>query len=127
MIHDFAKPDPKGEPIYLQIIHQFKLLVLQGRIVSGEDIPSRRILAAQLGVNPNTVQKAFVELEKYGLITTPPNAKSIVQVNDAMLARLCEEILEGQVLELVTAAVGAGLCREELIAMVSAEWERREA
>ena len=119
LVLDFAKPDPRGEPIYLQIIKQFKLLVLQGNIKNGDDIPSRRVLAAQLGVNPNTVQKAFAELEKYGLIATPPNAKSTVHADENMLARLGEEIIAAQVSALVAAAVGAGFSREQLLAMVN--------
>ena len=122
LILDFGKPDPKGEPIYLQIIKQFKLLVLQGKIKSGDDIPSRRIIAAHLGVNPNTVQKAFAELENYGLITTPKNAKSTVHTDENMLARLQAEIIEGQISTLVTSALGAGIDSGQLLAMVGSEY-----
>ena len=123
---DFEKPNPVGEPVYLQIIKQFKLLVLQGRLKSGDEVPSRRVLAAQLGVNPNTVQKAFVELEKDGLINTPPNAKSVVHINDEIFARLREELLEAQVSALVTAAKRAGLDYNQLISMICTDWNAPE-
>ena len=107
----------------MQIIRQFKLLVLQGRLANGDEVPSRRLLAAQLGVNPNTVQKAFVELEKDGLIETPPNAKSVVHVNEAALARLREEILEVQVSALVELAKSMGLDSEQLVTMICNRWD----
>ena len=123
LITDFVKPNPGGEPVYLQIIRQFKLLLLQGRLQNGDEVPSRRLLAAQLGVNPNTVQKAFAELEKDGLIETPPNAKSVVHANDAALARLRKEILEAQVSVLVEIARSTGLNSEQLASMIYAQWE----
>ncbi|MCL2379139.1 MAG: GntR family transcriptional regulator [Defluviitaleaceae bacterium] len=107
----------------MQIIGQFKLLVLQGRLKNGDEIPSRRMIAAQLAVNPNTVQKAFAELEKDGLIATPPNAKSVVFVNEAALERLRVELLEGQAAALVAAAKGAGLSRGQLVSLICAGWD----
>ena len=102
----------------MQIIRQFKLLILHGKLKSGDEVPSRRLLAAQLGVNPNTVQKAFAELEKDGLIKQPPNAKSLVYVNEDIYNRLRVEILEAQVYEMVQAAKLAGLNCEELVSMI---------
>ena len=121
---DFTKPNPAGEPVYLQIVRQFKMLALQGRFKNGDEAPSRRLLAAQLGVNPNTVQKAFVELEKEGLIKTPPNAKSVVSINEAVLDRLKAELIIGQISALVEAAKGSGLSCDRLLSMVADEWER---
>ena len=122
LIHDFKKPNPGGEPVYLQIIRQFKLLILQGQLKNGDEVPSRRLLAAHLGVNPNTVQKAFAELEKDGLITTPPNAKSVVHTDDTALDRLREEILEVQVSMLTEVAKSIGLTCEQLVSMINNDW-----
>jgi len=99
------------------------MLVLQGRFKNGDEVPSRRLLATQLDVNPNTVQKAFVELEKEGLIKTPPNAKSVVSVSEAVLDSLKVDLLIGQISTLVTAAKGSGICCEQIISMIYAEWE----
>jgi len=120
---DFIKPSPGGEPVYQQIVKQFKLLILQGQFKNGDEVPSRRMLAAKLSVNPNTVQKAFAELEKDGLINTPPNAKSVVHISDAALARLRVELLERQVSALVAAAISAGLNREQFISMICNGWD----
>lgn len=57
-------------PIYLQLVEQIERDIISGKIAAGERLPSVRDLALQLKVNPNTVQKALVELEEKGLIFT---------------------------------------------------------
>ena len=52
-----------GSPIYLQIILYIKRCIIAGTIVDGDELPSRRVLSALLGVNPNTIQKAYRLLE----------------------------------------------------------------
>jgi GntR family transcriptional regulator len=58
-----------GVPIYLQIVNQVKHLAAAGRLAAGEEIPPIRVLAEQLVVNPNTVARAYLELERAGLVT----------------------------------------------------------
>ena len=57
-----------GVPIYQQILRYVKLGIAGGTIAHGEELPSRRVVSALLGVNPNTVQKAYRLLEEEGLI-----------------------------------------------------------
>ncbi|MHC4119550.1 MAG: GntR family transcriptional regulator [Planctomycetota bacterium] len=59
-----------GVPIYLQIVNQIKYLVASGRLASGEQLPPVRKLAEQLLVNPNTVARAYRELEAARVLTT---------------------------------------------------------
>lgn len=59
----------EGIPIYLQIVSQVKHLVTSGRLAPGEEIPPIRVLAEQLVVNPNTVARAYLELERAGIVT----------------------------------------------------------
>ena len=59
-----------GVPIYLQIIHQVKYLVASGRLSAGDELPPIRTLAEQLLVNPNTVARAYRELEAAGVVVT---------------------------------------------------------
>jgi GntR family transcriptional regulator len=59
----------EGVPIYVQIVNQVKHLVASGRLTSGEEIPAIRVLAEQLVVNPNTVARAYLELERAGVVT----------------------------------------------------------
>ena len=57
-----------GVPIYLQIVNQVKYLVSSGRLSAGEELPPIRTLAEKLLVNPNTVARAYRELELAGLV-----------------------------------------------------------
>src|SRR5262249_12853834 len=57
-----------GLPIYRQIVNQVKYLVAAGRIAPGEELPPIRTLAEQLVINPNTVARAYLELERAGLV-----------------------------------------------------------
>ena len=56
-----------GAPIYQQIVEQVKYLVAAGRLKPGEDVPPIRVLAEQLRINPNTVARAYLELEREGI------------------------------------------------------------
>ncbi|HVT12567.1 MAG TPA: GntR family transcriptional regulator [Fimbriimonadaceae bacterium] len=58
-----------GVPIYLQIVNQVKLLIASGRLSPSEELPPIRTLAEQLTVNPNTVARAYRELENAGIVT----------------------------------------------------------
>jgi GntR family transcriptional regulator len=58
-----------GVPIYLQIVNQVKYLVASGRLAPGEELPPIRVLAEKLVVNPNTVARAYRELETAGVVT----------------------------------------------------------
>ena len=57
-----------GVPIYLQIVHQVKYLVAAGRLAPGEEVPPIRVLAEQLLINPNTVARAYRELQVEGVL-----------------------------------------------------------
>ena len=81
-----------GMPIYLQILNFVKRGIVAGTIVDGDELPSRRVLSARLGINPNTVQKAFKALEDEGLIQSRSGAKSYVSVTQRVIKRLKEDI-----------------------------------
>jgi GntR family transcriptional regulator len=58
-----------GLPIYQQIVNQVRHLIAAGRLQSGEELPPIRSLAEQLTINPNTVARAYLELERAGVVT----------------------------------------------------------
>jgi len=58
-----------GVPIYIQIVNQVKHLAASGRLTPGDELPPIRVLAEQLMVNPNTVARAYLELERGGVVT----------------------------------------------------------
>ena len=76
--------DPRsGVPIYLQVIEQVKRSVAIGILASGEQLPTVKQLAVDLTINPNTVAKAYRELERDGVIETAPGRGSFVKANGA--------------------------------------------
>ena len=70
-----------GVPIYEQLINNVVRLASYGVIKSGDKLPPVRVLAAQLGVNPNTVAKAYRELEQMGYVYTVVGSGSYVKEN----------------------------------------------
>ena len=68
--------DPR--PIYVQIIAELKRLILSGALGKGDKLPSVRELAGQLAINPNTIQRAYRELEAEGFIFSMPGKGSFV-------------------------------------------------
>ncbi len=73
----------EGIPIYQQILLYLKRGAVAGDIRDGDELPSRRALSALLGVNPNTVQKAYRQLEEEGLIYSHTGAKSCMVLDSA--------------------------------------------
>jgi DNA-binding transcriptional regulator YhcF (GntR family) len=76
-----------GVPIYLQIVNQVKYLVASGRLAPGEELPPIRTLAEQLLINPNTVARAYRELELAGVVTKRRTAGTYVSDTTSPLAR----------------------------------------
>ncbi len=76
-----------GVPIYRQIVNQVKYLVAVGRLSAGEQLPPVRTLAEQLVVNPNTVARAYRELESAGVIASRQGSGAFVESNGSPLTR----------------------------------------
>ena len=76
-----------GVPIYLQIVNQVKYLVACGRLASGEELPPIRALAEQLLVNPNTIARAYMELERDGIVAKRHGSGTYVSDAGSPLAR----------------------------------------
>ena len=113
-------------PVYLQIISFVKRGVAAGSIVDGDELPSRRMLSALLGINPNTVQKAFAQLEREGLIWSGTGAKSYMTISPKRLELLREELLRDDVMLLISSLKQSGISREEALELISSNWDREE-
>ncbi len=74
-------------PIYQQIVNQVKLMVASGRLQPGEELPPIRTLALQLSINPNTVARAYRDLELEGLVAKRRTAGTYVSAAGSPLAR----------------------------------------
>jgi GntR family transcriptional regulator len=76
-----------GVPIYVQIVNQIKYLVASGRLSPGDELPAIRVLAEQLIINPNTVARAYRELELAGIVEKRRTAGTYVSDQGSPLAR----------------------------------------
>jgi GntR family transcriptional regulator len=76
-----------GVPIYLQIVNQIKYLISSGRLAAGEELPPIRTLAETLLINPNTVARAYRELELAGAVVKRRTAGTFVSDSGSPLAR----------------------------------------
>lgn len=75
-------------PIYIQLVEQLKIYIISGNIKPGERLPSVRELALQTKVNPNTMQKALVELEELGLVYTERTNGKFVTTDQKLIDKL---------------------------------------
>ena len=112
-----------GIPIYLQIILWLKRGIASGQIRDGDEVPSRRMLSARLGVNPNTVQKAYRLLEEEGLLVSQSGAKSLMSLTEEKCAAVRESLLRSDVRSLVGALARLGLTKGEVLDLVEQYWE----
>lgn len=112
-----------GVPIYQQILRHVKLGIAGGTIPHGETLPSRRVVSALLGVNPNTVQKAYRLLEEEGLIQSRSGAKSCVAADEAARTRVRRDLLREEAQSVVAAMKRMGLSRQEALDLIAQHWE----
>ena len=110
-------------PIYLQIILFIKRGLVAGSIKDGEELPSRRVLSALLGVNPNTVQKAFALLEEEELILSRAGAKSVISADGKTIERIREELLVSDIKNITKALRQMGLSREQAAELIMKNWD----
>ena len=108
-----------GVPIYLQIVNQVKYLVASGRLAPGEELPAIRVLADQLVVNPNTVARAYRELEVAGVVTKRRTAGTYVSDAGSPLARRERlKILTGRIDALLAEARQLGIRTDDVVELL---------
>ena len=110
-------------PIYLQIVGFVKCGIVAGSIPDGAEMPSRRMLSALLGVNPNTVQKSYAMLEEEGLIHSRTGAKSCVAADAAAIRRLRGELLGQNLKTVIDAMKQMGMTLEDAQTALADHWE----
>ena len=113
-----------SRPIYEQIKDNYKRLILSGGIAAGDKLPPVRELASQLAINPNTIQRAYRELESEGFIYTVPGkgsfAGEIKSVDPAEVDRLLSDFDK-----LISKLILLGVKRETLCARIMDREEKR--
>ena len=112
-----------GSPIYLQIIRYIKQGIAAGSIGNQEEVPSRRALSALLGVNPNTIQKAYHILEEEGIIQSRSGAKSYTCATGEIVTKIRRELLASDTRLWVDAMKRLGVTQEAAFSLAEHIWE----
>lgn len=108
-------------PIYAQIVEKIQMQIVSGFYKPGGKLPSVRELAAEASVNPNTMQKAFAELERSGLILTQRTSGRLVTEDITMIKGIQTELALEQMKEFIQKMKELGFTREEIIALLEKE------
>jgi GntR family transcriptional regulator len=112
----FRIDNASDRPVYLQIIDQFKRDIAVGRLLKDERLPTVRQLAQQLAINPNTIAKAYRQLEQEGIIVTKAGAGTFVSGLDSNLSRAVRKrIIADQIERLVIDAFHMQIERPTLL------------
>lgn len=111
-----------GVPIYVQIVEQVKHALQVGSLQPGEQLPTVRQLAGELTIAPNTIVKAYNELQRMGLIESRPGVGTVVASDlDSTLRKHQVEALFERLHALIRDAAGLGIGEEELTTRFDAE------
>ena len=107
-----------NQPIYTQLIEQLTLAILSGEYPTGGKLPAVRELAAEAGVNPNTMQRALAELERTGLVYTQRTAGRFVTEDAAVIDSAKQELAHQQVWAFLRRMERMGYDREQAAQLV---------
>ena len=105
-------------PIYIQIIEGIKRQIASGKRAPGSRVESVRELDQKMGVNPNTGQRAFAELEREGLMYTERTSGRYITADAERIARLRKELAGDMIREFVERMLRSGFTDDEIIALV---------
>lgn len=98
----FKIDNSSNRPVYQQLMDQVKRDIALGRLIKDEKLPTVRELAKQLAINPNTIAKAYRQLEQEGIIVTRPGSGAFVANLDSNLSKAVKEKLISEELERIT-------------------------
>ena len=114
----FSLKPTSGTPIYRQLVDQIRQLAASGKLEAGDQLPSVRTVASQLGVNPVTISKAYSLLEREGVVSQQHGADVVMA--ETRVGPL--QAMRPQALALVTTAKRLGFSREVTIDTVEQLW-----
>lgn len=102
-------------PIYLQLVEKLRIEIVSGNLKQGERLPSVRELALIARVNPNTMQKALVELENEGLVYTERTNGKFVTDNNQLIDELKKELAKEKVISYLNDMKNIGISKDDAI------------
>lgn len=103
-------------PLYQQLMEKIEELALNGLIQADEQLPSVRSLAVELAINPNTIQRAYGELEKKGIVYSVPGRGSFLAASQEALLSQSRDIILRDLAQLIEKARSCGISRELFLA-----------
>ena len=107
------------KPIYDQLVDGFCELILRGIMSPGEQLPSVRALSAELGINPNTIQRAYSELERQGIIYSVSAKGSFVCEDIEPVRHRAKNAKKDALLCALSACINAGVTYDEILKIVT--------
>ena len=115
-------PVDDTRPIWVQLVETFRLRIVSGQWPPGTRIPSVRELAADAGVNPNTIQRALAELDRTGLTSAERTAGRFVTADTAVLDAVRRELAAGATDAYVVALTGLGMSLDGATRLLAERW-----
>lgn len=113
-------------PIYTQLVDKIKLAIVSGEYAPGQRLPGVRELAAEAGVNPNTMQRAFAELERLELVYTQRNSGRFVTEDRKVVNSTKETLAKESVRSFMSAMQRIGYTKDDIIKLLESS-EREDS
>lgn len=108
-------------PIYTQLVYQIKFAIVSGELKPGDRMTAVRELAAEAGVNPNTMQRALQQLEREGLVFTQRSSGRFITEDISAIARAKEALAVSHVRSFIRSMASLGYTQEEMIGLLKSE------
>ena len=105
-------------PIFLQILERIRMDIISGKYTPGEKLPSVRELAAQAAVNPNTMQRAFAELERTGLVYSKRTSGRFITEDQEMIDTIRADLAKEKILQFLESMHQLGYEKEQTLSLM---------
>lgn len=112
-------------PIYQQIMEKLTEQIVSGQLSAGDKVPPVRELAAQAGVNPNTMQRALADLEREGLMHSNRTSGRYVTEDRSMIAQIREQIADERISEFLAGMSQLGFTEQEILSLLEKRHRER--
>lgn len=106
-------------PIFLQIVERIQMDIISGKYRPGDKLPSVRDLAGEASVNPNTMQKAFSELERNGLVYSQRTSGRFITEDITMIDELKASLAKEKIAEFLEHMQKLGFTNEEILSLMN--------
>lgn len=106
-------------PIFLQIVERIQMDIISGKYAPGDKLPSVRDLASEAAVNPNTMQKAFTELERTGLVYSMRTSGRFITEDITMIEELKSSLAKEKISEFLELMQNLGYKNEEILSLMN--------